>query len=706
MPGAVGRKLDSARLKWLLLLFFLALALPTGALIWQAYGQLKWEAFHQYRVLAEELSDRIDAAMIERIAAVEAHGFADYAFLTVSGDAGGNVPQRSPLARFPVAQDFPGLLGYFQVDAEGRFSTPLLPADDQAPETLGIGARELGERRALALTIQAVLADNRLIRARDARTHPVVAADPGAAPAAPGSADASVALAGSTPRARQDKDTGYSAAIAAPQPSAIPESRYSQQVFDQLGGNAADAETDAARRAPNVYGKLADLDLDRTLEKKSERLERESASDEAMGMQQRAPSNTARRPEQSMPAQSPALNEAVPAGAARLRIRTFAGEIDPWEFSLLDSGHLVLFRKVWREDERFIQGLLLDPARFLAGAIEAQFRPTLLAGMSDLVVGYRDDVLSLIGGAREAEAPRGEPLQGTLLYRNRLSAPFDALELIYTIKRLPSGPGAGVLGWITVVIALVFCGGFVALYRLANSQIQLARQQQDFVAAVSHELKTPLTSIRMYGEMLREGWVTPDRRQQYYEYIHDEAERLTRLISNILQLARISRNEPQYQRKPCGVGELMSLVESKIGNLAERAGFELRIRREPGAESLVLDIDDDCFTQIILNLVDNALKFAHDAPQKIIEIGCRESGERRVSFTVRDYGPGIPGDQIRRIFDLFYRAGSELRRETAGTGIGLAIVWQLVRAMDGTVAALNREPGAEFRVCFPVAAAD
>ena len=83
-----------------------------------------------------------------------------------------------------------------------------------------------------------------------------------------------------------------------------------------------------------------------------------------------------------------ALNEAVPAGAARLRIRTFAGEIDPWEFSLLDSGHLVLFRKVWREDERFIQGLLLDPARFLAGAIEAQFRPTLLAGMSDLCLLY------------------------------------------------------------------------------------------------------------------------------------------------------------------------------------------------------------------------------------------------------------------------------------------------------------------------------
>ncbi len=118
----------------------------------------------------------------------------------------------------------------------------------------------------------------------------------------------------------------------------------------------------------------------------------------------------------------------------------------------------------------------------------------------------------------------------------------------------------------------------------------------------------------MYGEMLREGWVTQDKRQQYYEYIHDEAERLTRLISNILQLARITRNEPQYERKPCTVGELMSLVESKIGTWSERAGFELRIRREANAKSMVLDIDDDCFTQIIINLVDNALKFSHDAP--------------------------------------------------------------------------------------------
>ncbi len=688
MLGRAGREFDSARLQRLLLLFFLALVLPTGALIWQAWGQLKWEAFYQYRALAEELNHRIDAAMIERIEAVDAHDFDDYSFLAGSGD----VPQRSPLSRFPVVQDFPGLLGYFQVDAEGRYSTPLLPAADQAPGTLGISPAELAGRQALAAQIQAVLADNRLIRAREVRSHPVDRLVRSDTRAALRTADASAVAAASAPRIEADADSvqsmGAGVAAVAP-PAAILHPDYSQQVFDQLGRNTTNAQAGSERQVQPHYGKLADLRLDLTLEKKSERMARESAAD------------TVRH--QAAPMQSPALNEALTTRTAPQRIRTFAGEIDPWEFSLLDSGHLVLFRKVWRDDERFIQGLLLEPAAFLSGSIEAQFRPTLLAGMSDLVVGYQDDVLSLIQGVHSAEPASGEAQQGTLLYRNRLSAPFDALELIYTINRLPSSPGAGVLGWITVVIALVFCGGFIALYRLANGQIQLARQQQDFVAAVSHELKTPLTSIRMYSEMLREGWVTQDKRQQYYEYIHDEAERLTRLISNILRLARITRNEPQYERKPCSVGELMSLVESRIATPVERAGFELRLGCEADARSMVLDMDDDCFTQILINLVDNALKFSHDAAHKIIEIGCRKSGERRVSFTVRDYGPGIEKDQARKIFGLFYRAGSELTRETVGTGIGLAIVEQLVRAMDGTVAVVNSEPGAEFRITFAAA---
>jgi signal transduction histidine kinase len=362
----------------------------------------------------------------------------------------------------------------------------------------------------------------------------------------------------------------------------------------------------------------------------------------------------------------------------------------------------VLFRNVWREGERFIQGLLVDQRTFVSGAIERTFHASPLSEMTNLIVGYRDDVISFFPGPAYSGYPgsAGE-LQGALLYSSRLSAPLDGLELIFSVNQLPQGPGAAVLGWVTLVLAMVFVGGFITLYRLGLSQINLARQQQDFVSAVSHELKTPLTSIRMYGEMLKEGWADEDKRQDYYDFIHDESERLTRMITNVLQLAKITRNEPNFDLKPTNVGELMSNVESKIANQVERGGFALKFDRDAAADDATIEIDDDCFTQIIINLVDNAIKFSKGAEDKTIEISSRLSGDRQLQFAVRDFGPGIPKDQMKKIFRLFYRTESELTRETVGTGIGLAIVHQLATAMNGKVDVVNVEPGAEFRVSFP-----
>ena len=279
----------------------------------------------------------------------------------------------------------------------------------------------------------------------------------------------------------------------------------------------------------------------------------------------------------------------------------------------------------------------------------------------------------------------------------------SAWNSFFSITRLPSGPAASVLAWSTGVIALVFVAGFFLMYRLGLGQIRLARQQQDFVSAVSHELKTPLTSIRMYGEMLKEGWADESKRDQYYDYIHDESERLSRLISNVLQLARITRNEPQFDAKTTAVGTLLDQVQSKITHQVERAGFELSIAREDAVDSTRIIVDDDCFAQIVINLVDNAIKFSKEADAKRIEIGSALVGDEGVVLTVRDYGPGIPKDQLKKIFTLFYRSESELTRETVGTGIGLAIVHQLTLAMNGKVDVLNRDPGVEFRLTFPVA---
>jgi signal transduction histidine kinase len=691
LPNRLIKGFDKGRLRNFLVLFFMTLAVPTAVLIWQAYSQLKWEAFHQYRGVAEELARRIDTRLDDIIRTADARSFADYTFLVVTGDPTANFVQRSPLSSFPVERELPGILGYFQVDSDGVYSTPLLPPEGTPTTSLGIGDTEYRQRLALAREIQAILSDNRLLQSRQDtgafRGLASAVATPGEGSKPTRAADAGVK--GALEEIDDFKYRPVARTVSAKED-------YGQEMFDQLSAD----KRSYVERAGTVQ-------LDEDLQKKSEAEEQEvEAKTRVDSSRANAPGRSKRREQIALP-ESVAIDANEPianvGGATGLRISTFESEVDPFEFSILDSGHFVLFRKVWRDDKRYIQGLLLDQATFIDDVIGRSYKETALSQMSNLAIAYEGSLVSTFSGRDSLGYPDvAEGLDDTLLYRSRLTAPLDSLELIFSIQRLPPGPGGSVLGWVTLVFAVVFVGGFITLYRLGLSQIGLARQQQDFVSAVSHELKTPLTSIRMYGEMLKEGWTDEDKRQSYYEFIHDESERLSRLISNVLQLARITRNEPKFDLKPTEVGELMSMTESKISSQIERAGFMCRFRRDEESDQATIRIDEDCFAQILINLVDNAIKFSKDADQKIIEIGSSLTSGNEILFSVRDYGPGIPKDQMKKIFQLFYRSESELTRETVGTGIGLTIVHQLTVAMNGKVDLINAEPGAEFRVWFPI----
>jgi signal transduction histidine kinase len=122
--------------------------------------------------------------------------------------------------------------------------------------------------------------------------------------------------------------------------------------------------------------------------------------------------------------------------------------------------------------------------------------------------------------------------------------------------------------------------------------------------------------------------------------------------------------------------------------------------RNETPEGTAVVVDLDCAAQIFINLVDNALKFSTGAAVKKVDIAARRGTDGSVSITVRDYGPGVPKPQMKKIFELFYRAENELTRETVGTGIGLALVRQLATAMGARVDVRNCEPGAEFRLHF------
>ncbi|MEJ2456369.1 MAG: HAMP domain-containing sensor histidine kinase [Candidatus Thiodiazotropha sp.] len=688
--------LTPKRLRLALALFFLALALPTGVLVYQAYGQLKWEAFHQHRLMAEELAHRIRAQAAERIAVEEARRFADYAFLVVAGDPTTNYVERSPLSSYPPDSELPGILGYFQVDADGAFSTPLLPAPGTQAATFGVSTEELAQRRQLAQRIQSILSRNRLVRTAEIDSA-----------SAAGRATAPVAK--PQPAEKDDEGSLFSSVTPmAPQSleEAVPQSA-GQAVFDQL--NQAPALRKEARKsnAATSLGRVEDLKLEQrfTAERPQEQAVTEKRRQSAEPAVRRMRKELTALPEAEMTDRTESPGESAAgaqAGLDNLRIRTFESEIDPFEFSRLESGHFVLYRKVWRDGQRTIQGLLIDQKAFLDGLVENAFRATALSRMSDLIVAFQGDVITVFRGrsAREYLAGSNE-LRGELLYQTPLHAPLGGVELIFSINRLPAGPGGRLITWVALVLAVVLCGGFLLLYRLGLGQIRLARQQQDFVSAVSHELKTPLTSIRMYGEMLREGWAPEEKRREYYDFIHDESERLTRLINNVLQLARLTRNGLQLSPQRCAVSELMDILRSKIGSQVERAGFELSLSCAADAEAVTLDVDQDAFTQIFINLVDNAIKFSARASRHAIDIGCSARRDGGVEFSVRDYGPGIPRDQMRKIFTLFYRSESELTRETVGTGIGLALVHQLAGAMHAKVDVVNVEPGAEFRLSFP-----
>ncbi|MEX2480924.1 MAG: ATP-binding protein [Gammaproteobacteria bacterium] len=393
----------------------------------------------------------------------------------------------------------------------------------------------------------------------------------------------------------------------------------------------------------------------------------------------------------------------IDAGATvdTANLSAFDSELEPLHIDRLDAQHFVLFRNAWRDGQRYIQGLLLEAEAFVEGAIERPWSAVELAATADLAIAFRGEVIALERPEETAiKRPQRAP-EGELLYRTRLSAPLAAFELVYSVRRLPLGASAAYLVWVGSAMALVLACGAVVIIRGSRRQQRLIRQQQDFVSAVNHELKTPLTTIRLYSEMLEAGWVGEAKKSGYYTFIRTESERLSRLISNVLTLARMERGHAALTLVEVPLGELLARVSVRLATQAEAAGFTLerRIPAELGAVRVA--VDEDAFTQILINLVDNAIKFTpQDSPRRL-ELSCTRDAAGCVRVALRDHGSGVPSAQMRRIFERFYRIEDGSNREAVGTGIGLALVHELASAMGATVAVENRDPGAEFSLSLP-----
>jgi len=252
-------------------------------------------------------------------------------------------------------------------------------------------------------------------------------------------------------------------------------------------------------------------------------------------------------------------------------------------------------------------------------------------------------------------------------------------------------------------LSLLMGGGMLLTYRNVAREFALAKLKSDFVSNVSHELRTPLALIRLYAETLELGRISnPEKRQEYYEIIRKESERLTSLINNILDFSRIESGKKEYSFRKTDVADLVRSTLESYRFEIEQNGFQFE--QKIANDLPQVWVDREAIARSLLNLVNNAVKYS--ATEKYLGVHLyRHNGG--VKLEVVDRGIGIPAKEQPKIFEKFYRVGDPLVHNTKGSGLGLSLVRHIVQAHGGEVG-VESEPGqgSKFIITLPVQTAE
>lgn len=356
----------------------------------------------------------------------------------------------------------------------------------------------------------------------------------------------------------------------------------------------------------------------------------------------------------------------------------------------MTSDYIVFFRTIYIGMLPIVQGFVVDKGIYLNYMTqEEQIAYTELPYAIELT---SDDKVLLAIGKNNATY--------TIKTSRPLPPPYE--KILFKMYASPAANSTGftvLLSGIVMLIVIAVC--LVTIYRFTQSKVALATKRQDFVSAITHELKTPLTAIKMYAELLQNSWVAnEEKKQRYYGQIASEADRLSRLIQNVLNLSKLDGNRWNVQlRKERPKAVLDDFVATYSRNI-EKQGFELTVSTDTDADNITVLIDRDAVMQILMNLVDNSLKFSKNASYKMVNIELRVNGGD-MYLAVRDYGPGIPAAEMKKVFQEFYRVENEMTRQTSGTGIGLSMVKKLCTLSNMKIEIENANPGLRTKIHFP-----
>lgn len=255
-------------------------------------------------------------------------------------------------------------------------------------------------------------------------------------------------------------------------------------------------------------------------------------------------------------------------------------------------------------------------------------------------------------------------------------------------------------GALALVLGVTLFGAFL-LWRDVRRELRLPELRSQFVSGVSHELKTPLTAIRMFAETLRLGRADATTRDEYLDTIVNESERLTRLLNNVLDFSKIEQGRKVYRLEQTSLGDVVRVAARAMAYPLEQHGVALRLEIDESIPTA--RVDADALEQAILNLLTNAMKYSGDGRE--IDLRLTRDGDQAI-ISVRDCGVGIPLHEQTRIFEKFYRVQTPENQRIPGTGLGLTLVDHIARAHEGSVR-VESAPGhgSTFSIHVPLAGA-
>lgn len=256
---------------------------------------------------------------------------------------------------------------------------------------------------------------------------------------------------------------------------------------------------------------------------------------------------------------------------------------------------------------------------------------------------------------------------------------------------------------VTILVLVFLLGGIALTIRATDREARLAQAKSDFVSNVSHELKTPLSTISLFSEILELGRVkNEEKKAEYYRIIRHESRRLNKTIDNILDFSRIEAGRKKYELVE---GDMAGVIDSVLSTHRYQIisfGFDVQTNIETDLPSVL--IDREAMAQAISNLIDNAIKYS--AQVKQLSITARTQGSN-LSIEIADQGVGIPRAEQARVFEKFYRVGDGLVHDVKGSGLGLSLVKHIIEAHKGTISVESDVgKGTRFTILLPRARRD